>query len=509
VADTLENLSIPIRAIRVAPARLEKTGLREAARLASSLVLVLLSMYAVAYVARVSGLLEYPFDLDQGEGYDVNSGLRLSQGLGIYNSNEDWPYFSSNYPPVFSLLLVPFLNLMGPTLAAGRILSAVAAILTAALICVAVLRERGTMLGAGVAGLLYLSSPYVFHTTPLARVNALTELFSLAGLILCLSRPRFAFLAGVMLLGVAIFTKPTALPLLLLVLGYGLFTRPSIAIPISVMAGVGGLLILGVIERLSGGAFWLNTVQGNVNPWALEQATAYWTNFSLIHAGMLVMVLLTLRSRPGARYWLYVLASFPIVIGVGKWGAGESYFLGLIVALCILVGCSLSFLATRPATLLTASLVLVAQVGLFVHEPLSAHLGMLGDLGLQSSALGTTPRGADAQAGWEILRLLDKNPGPALIEDPSYALVSGREVVGNPTHLRNLHESGQWQGEELLNDLEARKFSWVVLDAQLYPEPVLQTIGRTYYLYHVVRHRGVDQWIFAPGADSAGAEKSP
>jgi hypothetical protein len=348
----------------------------------------------------------------------------------------------------------------------------------------------------------------VFHTTPLARVNALTELFSLAGLVLCLSRSRVAFLFGVIFLGVAVFTKPTALPLLVLVLGYGLLTRPSIAIPVSVTAGVGVLLVLGVMERLSNGSFWLNTVQGNVNPWALGQAIEYWTNFSLIHAGMLAAVLLSVRSRPGARYWLYVLAALPTVLGVGKWGAGESYFLGLIVALCILVGCSLSALATRPATLLAASLVLVAQVGLFVHEPLSNHVGMHGDLGLQSEALGTTPRRDDAIAGWEILELLDNNPGTALIEDPSYALVSHREVVGNATHLRNLYESGRWRGDNLLNDLEAREFSWVVLDAQLYPEPVLQAIGRSYYLYEVVRHRGVEQWIFAPGAGPVGPEKS-
>jgi hypothetical protein len=479
------------------------------ARLASSVVLVLLCMYAVAYLGRVIGLLSYPFDLDQGEGYDVNSGLRLAQGLGIYNSNEEWPYYSSNYPPVFSLLLLPFLNLMGPTLAAGRLLSAAAAILTAVLIGVAVLRERGTAVAACIAALLYLASPYVFHTTPLARVNALTELFSLAGLMLCLSRGRLAFTAGVILLGVAVYTKPTALPLLALALGYGLYTRPSTAIPVAVTAAVGGLLTLAVIERISGGSFWLNTVQGNVNPWALGQAVDYWANFGLIHAGMLVVVLLGARWRLGARYWLYVAACLPTVLGVGKWGAGESYFLGLIVALCILAGCSISALSSRPVTLFVASLALVAQVGLFVHEPFSVYFGTRGDLGLQSDALGATPRGDEADAGWEILRVLDENPGPVLVEDASYALVSGREVVGNATHLRNLHESGRWRGDRLLEDLESRRFSWVVLDAHLYPEPVLQTIGRTYYLYEIVRHRGIEQWIFAPGADPVGPETSP
>jgi hypothetical protein len=482
---------------------------REAARLVSSIVLVLLCLYAVAYFGRVSGLLTYPFDLDQGEGYDVNSGWRLAQGLGIYSSNEDWPYYSSNYPPVFSVLLLPFIAAMGPILATGRLLSAIAAILTAVLIGVAVVRERGTLIAALIAGLLYLASPYVFHTTPLARVNALTELFSLAGVILCFSRGRLAFAAGAAFLGVAALTKPTALPVLVLALGYGLVTKPSIAIPVTVITGVSGLLVLGIAERFSSGDFWLNTVQGNLNPWSWGQAITYWTNFSVIHAGMLLVVLLAFRWRPGGRYWLYVLASLPTVIGVGKWGAGESYFLGLIVAICVLAGCTLSALATRPATLLLASVVLLAQVGLFAHEPFSKYLGIQGDLGIQSGALGFTPRDDDALAGWEILRILDTNPGPALIEDASYALVGGREVVGNATHLRNLHASGHWSGERLLADIASHRFNWIVLHAQLYPEPVLQTIGHTYYLYDVVRHRGVDQWIFAPGADPDDLEKLP
>lgn len=493
--------SIPIRAISAIPARLEHTGAREAARLLSSVALVLFAAYAAAYVGRVNGLLLYPFDLDQGEGYDVNSGWLLLNGLGIYTSNEQWPYYSSNYPPVFSLLLTPLLALMGPTLAAGRLLSAIAAMLTAVLIAVAVRRERGTPLAAVIAGLLYLASPYVFHTTPLARVNALTELFSLAGLVLCFGRGRTSFWIGLLLLIVGAYTKPTVLPLIGLVVVYGALTRPSITLPASAVLGVCSILPLVWIERSTNGAFWLNVVSGNLNPWGWGQAIAYWTNFSVIHAGLLIIVVMALPWRAGARYWLYVLATMPTVIGVGKWGAGESYFLGLIVALCVLVGCGLSVLSFHAVRLGIASSALILQAALFIHEPFSHALGLRHDLGIQAESLGTTPRESDALPGWELVEILDTVPGPILAEDAAFAFVSGREVVGNATHLRNLYASGHWLGTQLLADIEAREFAWIVLDAQLYPEPVLQTIGRTYYLYHVVVHRGAEQWIFAPGAD--------
>ncbi|MFN0071011.1 MAG: hypothetical protein ACKVVP_05920 [Chloroflexota bacterium] len=509
MARTVATPSIPLSTIRVAPARLESPAAREGARVVSSVVLVLLSLYAVAYIGRVIGLTLYPFDLDQGEGYDVNSGWLLTQGRSIYTSNEEWPYYSSNYPPVFSVMLTPLITMLGPTLAAGRLLSATAALLTALLIGVAVIRERGTIIAAAIAGLLYLASPYVYHTTPLARVNALAELFSLAGVILCFSRGRAAYACGAVLLAVAVFTKPTAAPVLAAAFGYGLITRPRFAVPVMVVTGMAGLLVLAALERISGGAFWLNTVQGNINPWGWGQATSYWTNFSLIHAGLIGVVLLAGRRSASNRYWLYALACLPTVIGVGKWGAGESYFLGLIVALCVLVGSALSALSIRPTGLLVASLTLLVQCGLYLHEPFTRTVGLSADLGIQFEALGTTPRADDALPGWDLITILDDNPGPVLAEDATYALLSGREIVGNATHLRNLHASGHWQGERLLADIEARRFNWIVLDAQLYPEPVLQTIGHTYYLYEVVQHRGVEQWIFAPGADPDAQEESP
>ena len=55
--------------------------------------------------------------------------------------------------------------------------------------------------------------------------------------------------------------------------------------------------------------------------------------------------------------------------------------------------------------------------------------------------------------------------------------------------------------EPLVADLEARRFAWVVLDAELYPEPILAAIGRYYYLYEEYEINGAKQQLFAPGAE--------
>ena len=69
-------------------------------------------------------LAAYPYDVDQGEGYDVNSGWLIAQGRPIYTDNNLYPYYSSNYPPLYSLALGLIVQETGPTLAAGRLLRA-------------------------------------------------------------------------------------------------------------------------------------------------------------------------------------------------------------------------------------------------------------------------------------------------------------------------------------------------------------------------------------------------
>jgi hypothetical protein len=87
-----------------------------------------------------------------------------------------------------------------------------------------------------------------------------------------------------------------------------------------------------------------------------------------------------------------------------------------------------------------------------------------------------------------------------LSEDPGFTLAAGKEIVGNATHLRNLYQAGLWQPEPLVTDLAARRYHTVVLDAELYPEPVLSAIGRNYFLYDTVMVYQATQKVFLPGA---------
>jgi hypothetical protein len=80
-------------------------------------------LYFGVYAAYARGLFEFPFDYDQGEGFELFDGIRLARGQNIYLDNAVFPYYASNYPPVYRLLLVPLIWLFGPKLVVARVLT--------------------------------------------------------------------------------------------------------------------------------------------------------------------------------------------------------------------------------------------------------------------------------------------------------------------------------------------------------------------------------------------------
>ena len=466
-----------------------------------------LFFYFLVYVAHAANLTAYPYDLDQGEAYDVNSGWLLAQGRPIYTENERFPYYSSNYPPMYSLLLSPIVAQTGPTLAAGRLLSAGAALLTAIVIAGVVAWRTRNWLAAIVAGLLFIASPYVFHTTPLARVNALAVLFALMGLSCCLGR-TWGWRSGVVLFFLlALYTKQTTVDALaagLLALALRDFKQGAV---LAVVIGFLGGIALLLLDAVHFGAFWLNVVVGNVNPFDPKQALDYYRNFLELH---LVLVLLAgwqvvrgIRGRTVGPFELYWLVSLGLAVSVGKWGAGESYFLAPIAASAVLAGEAVACLhqdaERRPALLGAIGGLLLLQALLFAHGPLYRLGPLFADRGAQASVLSRWPGAAEVKSAADLVDLLKNADGPVLVEDPSYGLAAGKEVVGNATHLRNLYQAGAWSPDALVDDLRERRFAWVVLNAELYPEPVLEAIGRYYYLYEEYEINGTRQRLFAPG----------
>ncbi|MFN8524738.1 MAG: hypothetical protein U0821_16700 [Chloroflexota bacterium] len=464
--------------------------------------------YLLIYLDHVRTLAAYPFDFDQGEGYDLNSGWLIAQGRPIYTDNASYPYYSSNYPPVFSYLLAAIVSSTGPQLAAGRLLSAASAILAAIVIGACAFRVSGRGALGGLAGLFFVASSYVYHVTPLSRVNATALLIALLGL----AAARCGGLVGALLAAVlfvaALFTKQTMADAVAAGLLALFLARRYLGVLATSLVLVLGGTCWAVLDGTHGGSFFTNAFVGNVNPFSVFQAVAYYRNFLETH-GILVglaafAVYRSARARSVGAFELYWAASMGLALTVGKWGAGESYFLAPIAATCILATRPLAWALdagrARPLTKGIVGGLLMLQVVLLAHGPLYAYAPILADRGAQASVLGRAPGAGDVAEGMRLVARIQKESGPVLAEDPGYALAAGRDVVGNATHLRNLHQAGAWDSSALIGDLERRRFAFVILDAELYPEPVLAAIGRYYYLYDEFTINDTRQKLFAPGA---------
>jgi hypothetical protein len=470
-----------------------------------TVALLALGLQVVVFLAHSATLLSYPFDFDQGEAFDVNAGWLLWRGQPIYTSNEVFPYYSSNYPPGYALAVGGAVGLWGPSLPAGRAVSLAATLGLAWLLFLAVRRRAGNVGGLVAVGTLFLSN-YLFHVGALARVNPLTLLLAFGG-VLCVSRRTpGAVVLGSLLLVAAIFTKPTALDAAAAAILWLLLVDRRLGLWCGLLLGVLVLIVGLLLEDSSAGAFSLNVVRGNLNPFVAGQLEAYFLNFGLLHAAPLALAGLScaraIQTRTVEIGHTLLLAGLLMALGVAKWGAGESYFLTAIVATSMLAGLEAGRLVQadgwRPKVV---PLLLLAQCLVSAHGFVSSLVPGLPDRGLQASALATLPTTEDLRRGYSIVSRLQSQSGPAMLEESGFALAAGQEIVGNPTHLRNLHQAGLWRGARMLADLEARRYHTVVLVAELYPEPVLAAIGRYYFLFDSLEIRQTEQKVFVPGAN--------
>lgn len=470
--------------------------------------LALLALYAVFYLQFAAQLIAYPFDVDQGEGYDAWSGWLLDRGQLPYTPNTAFPYYSSSYPPVWSYLVSLPMAWLGPGLAPARAVSALAALLAAVVVGTAA-RQRGASAVAGIlALLLFLGSPYVFHTTPLARVNGTALLFSVLALRAFEVPTRRRVWLGSVALLVALFTKPTAVDAAVAGLGAVLLRAPARGLVASAALAAAGLGVFALLTWGTGGAFWLNVVQAKVAiPSEPERLAAYALNLIETHGILLVLAASEAVRAARRGDWSPWVLFFPAtlalaLLSVAKAGSGESYYLGTAAAASVLAATALvRWLESRSRWTLPLAGALLAQALLFSHGPLSQAVSWLPDRGLQADVLGRAPTAEMARAGAEVVALLRAASSPVLAEDPSFAVQAGKPVVGNAAHLHDLYRGGLYDPSALVSDVEARRFGAVVLDAQQYPGPVLEAIGRSYYLARVVETTGARYQVFLPGRE--------
>jgi hypothetical protein len=514
----------------------------------------LLVFYLAVYVAYAANLMQFPFDYDQGEGFELNDVMLLSQGELPYQDMDTYPFYGSIYPPVYHLLAVPFAWIFGPSYWYGRAISFVATLITALAIGYAVYRGTRRPVISGLAGLAFLASNIVYHVGPLFRQHMTMVMFETLAVIAIghamtsttHQRRWLAIGAGLLLL--AAYTKPLALFTAGGALLYVVINSPKRGLAWTAVFGAIGAALFAALTVLTGGNWWTLIVTANVKDYYPSQASDLLGIWFRLHGFLIVPAILyalyeLYLSRLSVYTLWFAVAAIGNAFAAGTWGAGDSYYATSIAALCVLSGIGLGRLlngdlpvtsqgrissepprrAGRILTAATPVLVSLLYLGygvsvmhiptttapfdviadLFNIEPNAPH-GFYDSAGRRAGSvytgIGHFTTEQDRDAG-EVLAALVELHGqgaPVLSEEAGFVLYSNREVVGNPVVLKILSEVDAYDSLELITMIVEQRFSMVILRAQFYPADVLEAIGQYYRLAGTVNMNNFQYEIRLP-----------
>lgn len=530
------------------------SSLLTAHRILMSAALLVLIGYFLVYAVFAVNLIQFPFDYDQGEGFELVDTIMFSQGQFPYQDTDTYPFYSSNYPPLFHVMAAPFVWLFGEAYWYGRLLGFLGTLVTASAIGYAVYRESSHKWIAVLSGLAFLASNTVYHIGPLFRQHMTMVMFETLAVVVLASaneikdqsKRRRTIAAGLAFILAAGFTKQLALATAVAVFVFLFIRQPRRSIVWGVLFTLVFAAIFLWINIATNGQWWQQTISANVNDFYPDQTVGLFRLWFSLHGFLLV---------PAALYALYELyfsrlsiftiwfvAATVNSILSGKWGAGDSYFATAIAALCILSGLfaarTLNRSWTFPDNFLSRWFVfplrcfapMLAAVGLLiipmlylgygravlhmptegaVFEPISNLLGLQPNAlnGFYDSAgriaggyadIGHLTTQADIDAGWQIVERVRAAEGPVLSEEAAFTILAGKDVVTNPTQLLNLAQNDLFDSTELIRMIEAREFGLVVMRAQFYPVDVLQAIARNYESSETIAMNGFTYLLFEP-----------
>ncbi len=514
-------------------------------RLAQGLNLSLLAVafaallfFFLVYLIYAAALFRFPFDYDQGEGFELWDAVLFSRGEWIYQDNETYPFYSSNYAPLFPLLLAPLVKIFGPRLWVGRAFSFLCTLVIGGTIFWVVKRETQDKTIAALVGLTFFAANIVYQVGPLCRLHMQMVMFGLLGVALMArvederhSR-RYLWLSLLCLLAAG-YTKQLAFDAVAAAFLFFFLRRPRQA----VVYGIGFAAVVGLIFWLinlaTDGQWYFNAITANANPFIPGQTEALFKQWFRLYKVVILLaagyVVWTLYLDRISVYSLYFVVATVKGVLSGKWGAGPAYFTSSIAAGCVCAGVGLGLLRRwvkenaardRQPAWQWAHLALGAIIPLlfFYQARLNLHLPLDHPLtrpvaqwlnipdssphrfrqdyydSMGYTQLGHLPTDEDIANGWRIVDWVKNTPGPAWSEEAMFEIWAGKEVVTNPTQLFNLARQNKLDMTQMIDTIYQRPFGVVIFRAQFYPPPVLQAIGQN---YEPVEHIPMNGFLYA------------
>jgi len=454
-----------------------------------AVLFVLLLFVAGALLLRFAGygraLLAYPYDWDEDEGLYVGYAQRLAEGRPIYVDFNKLPMTSACYPPGFIAAVALLVPRLGPTLAAGRIVS-LAALLGSAVVVILAVRQETRRWSLGLLGAaLLLAGPYVTTWGPLSRVDSFALFLVLLGLLVVRQYPRSraAMPVGLVCLLLACFTRYQSALLVPAAFWHLWRTGRRTAIVSLIVFAVAGLASLIWIQQWSGGWFWRSTITAQATEyiWGFftQRTREFLQEHAILTAGALAWLVYQI-ARCEVDVWgaLAILSVLNILL-TGKQGAAINYYVPFIAAAGI--GCAIAIdrlLRSVPSEWSAA-----VGSGLMLILTLQGVIWWLHPIGV--------PTEADRKAGDRIVNLIRSTKGDVLTERRvTFAMLAGRRPEFDACTLRFAYQIGRsddpqaprvtgavcWDPAELVAALNEKRFGLILVAGEFFPPEAMTAI---------------------------------
>ncbi len=433
-----------------------------------------------------SGLsIAHPYPLDYGEAPLIDQAMRMATGENIYRASLDTPpYTIANYPPLYIVSLIPFLNTFASPFHMARAVSVVATILSALFIGLTIYtftpkpeeptaeekRKPGfqqiiqavtAKLPALVAALFFLASPYVTQWSGRARIDSLALAFATAALYLfaCWPKARWGWIAGGILLVAAAYTRQSyalAAPLAGFV---WLFTQDKRrAIGLALLVGGLGAGLFFILNTLTDGGFYYNIITANINEFDWDRLknslTDLWRlSYIILLLGALFLLLGWRTQKSWPLLALFFVGATLSALTIGKIGSNINYYLELAAAFALLAGIVLIWSQNHPWRYVAVTLLLAVQIGLLLENSMRINVDYI----LASRLSDTT-----------ALKLLEqevKDTEGLILADEYMGLltINDRPLYLQPFEVSQLANDGMWNESPLLDELAAQKFGAILI----------------------------------------------
>jgi hypothetical protein len=442
-----------------------------ARKIISSMVIIAALLLIFIYLFHALALLAYPHQIDYGEGFILDSAVRLASGEELYPALNGPSARPSLYPPLFYSLYALLIGTCGISFAWGRLITLLSTFISAMLIFHMVRGRTKNAIVATAAFIGFLMSPIILEWGVIARVDMLGLLCSLLGAYLFLrGEGKRLMAAAALCYCLAIFTKQTfiaapAATFLCLMLG----GRKKEACAFSAWFLFFCSIAFLVMEMVSHRHFCQQVV-GNftVHSYSPARALHFVGLFSLYNVIVLSLSTLYCIPRLARRDidfpLLYFLSSLTLaVLFAGKSGSYLNYFVEAVAAASITAALQCASLAcdikgARVSKTLTMIIIALVPFVLIVLCFTVYFRFMAFD-----SIIAKRKPELDALS--RVVRNID---GRVLSEDAGLLVLNGKSKdIIEFLYLKELLRARRWDQAALVSDIRDGRFSLIVLNFEL------------------------------------------